>query len=62
MNILIPILFCVVAVVIMGAALHFSKYKKRKSGCGCGRGESIDDAGSCAKTCDHDAERSCVCD
>ena len=35
MQYLIPILFCISLVILMGVALHFSQYKKRTSGC-CG--------------------------
>jgi hypothetical protein len=39
MKILVPIIFTIVAMVLMAAALHFAKYKKRKqSGC-CGAHE-----------------------
>lgn len=38
MKILIPILFFIVIMLGMLAALHWSKYKKRKSGC-CGAHE-----------------------
>jgi hypothetical protein len=45
MKILIPILFFMVAMAGMLAALQWSKYKKRKSGC-CGAHE----------VCEHDKE------
>lgn len=37
MKLVIPILFSVAAMILMAAALHFSKYRKRASGC-CGGG------------------------
>ena len=42
----------------MAAALHFSKYKKRGSGC-CGGDLPADYKG---KICDKDDTRSCICD
>lgn len=60
MKFLIPIIITIVAVVFMAAALHFSKYKKRKgSGC-CGGGKAL--AGYPGKTCDEDEARVCVCE
>jgi hypothetical protein len=59
MKLIIPIIFMIVAVVFMAAALHISKYKKRKgSGC-CGGGQVT--AGYTGKTCDEDDTKMCVC-
>jgi len=59
MNVIIPILFCIVAFGIMAAALHFSKYKKRKSGC-CGGGDICTTPDP--KTCEENDTKACVCD
>ena len=59
MKLIIPIIFTIVAMVIMAAALHFSKYKKRGSGC-CGGGTvSADYTG---KTCDENNTKMCICE
>jgi hypothetical protein len=44
--------------VVMAAALHFSKYKKRGSGC-CG-GDIPD--GYKGKICDKNATQMCICE
>jgi len=43
----------------MLAALHFSKYKRGKSGC-CGGGDVCID--KTAETCDEDTGKTCICD
>lgn len=59
MKLIIPIIITIVAVVFMAAALHFSKYKKRKgSGC-CGGGKSLADY--TGKPCEEDDSKMCVC-
>ncbi|MCP4147071.1 MAG: hypothetical protein GY757_04910 [bacterium] len=35
MKLLLPVLFCIAAFAVMLIALHYSRYKKRPSGC-CG--------------------------
>jgi hypothetical protein len=60
MKFIIPIIVTIAAVVFMAAALHFSKYKKRKgSGC-CGGGHIT--AGYTGKTCDEDDNKMCICE
>ena len=59
MKIIIPIIFTMIAVGLMAAALYFSKYKKGKSGC-CGGGDICID--QTAKTCDEDNSKICICD
>ena len=59
MKLIIPIIFTIIAVGLMLGALHFSKYRKRKSGC-CGGGDAcLDKAG---KTCDENTGKACICD
>jgi hypothetical protein len=60
MKLIIPIIFAIVAIVFFAAALHFSQYKKRKSGC-CGGGELLVDAKYVGKTCEDDESKSCIC-
>jgi hypothetical protein len=50
-----------VAIVFFAVALHFSQYKKRKSGC-CGGGELLVDTKYAGKTCDEAESKSCVCE
>lgn len=51
------------AMGLMAAALHFSKYKKRNDGCGCGRGELLRENDTAdVKVCNRDKKRSCVCE
>jgi hypothetical protein len=59
MKLLIPVLFAIVAFVLFAAALHFSQYKKRKSGC-CGGAALM--AEYTGKTCDKDQSKYCVCE
>lgn len=59
MKLIIPIIFTIVVIVFFVFALHFSQYKKRKSGC-CG-GADID-AGYTGKTCDENEGKSCICE
>ncbi|NIM16492.1 MAG: hypothetical protein GTO45_31150 [Candidatus Aminicenantes bacterium] len=59
MKFIIPIIITIVAVVFMAAALHFSKYKKRKgSGC-CSGGKALADY--TGKTCEEDDSKMCIC-
>lgn len=58
MKIIIPVIFTIIAIGLMLAALHFSKYKKRTSGC-CG-GHACGDHPD--KTCDEDDSKSCTCE
>jgi hypothetical protein len=59
MKLLIPIIFALTAFVLFIAALQFSRYKKRKSGC-CGGAAVVE--GYAGKTCDRDENRYCVCE
>lgn len=59
MKLILPIIFAIVAIVFFAAALHFSQYKKRKSGC-CGGADIV--AGFTGKTCDEDESNSCICE
>ena len=60
MKLIIPIIFMIVAIVFMGAALYFSKYKKRK-GSGCCGGSQLT-AGYTGKACDEDDTKKCICE
>lgn len=59
MKIIIPVIFTIIAVGLMLAALHFSKYKKGKSGC-CGGGDACIE--KAAKCCDEDSGKVCTCE
>jgi hypothetical protein len=59
MKLIVSIIFAIVAIVFFAAALHFSQYIKRKSGC-CGGADIV--AGYTGKTCDEDKSKSCICD
>jgi len=59
MKLIITIIFVVVAIVFFAVALHFSQYKKRKSGCCCGADLT---AGYSGKTCGEDESKSCGCE
>lgn len=58
MKVIIPILISIIAMLVMAAALHFSKYKKRGSGC-CGGDLPHNYKG---KTCDKDETQVCICE
>ena len=58
MKVIIPILFSIVAMVVMAAALHFSRYKKRGSGC-CGGDVPT---GYKGKICDKNETQICICE
>lgn len=58
MKFIIPILFTIIAMVVMAAALHFSRYKKRGSGC-CGGDLPADYKG---RICDKNDTQVCICD
>ena len=59
MKVLILILFAIVAFVLFLAALEFSQYRKRKSGC-CGGAAFM--AGYTGKTCEEDESKCCICE
>jgi hypothetical protein len=64
MKFLIPIIFCAAAFLLMAGALHFSRYKKRKSGC-CGGGVCSTTETSTthgAKNCEKDDSKDCTCE
>ena len=58
-KLLIPILFGIAMIVFFAFSLHFSKYKRRKSGC-CGGGAVY--AGYTGKTCDEGQDIICICE
>lgn len=58
MKFIIPIIFTIIAMVVMAAALHFSKYKKRGSGC-CGGDIPANYNG---EVCDKNDTQVCICD
>jgi hypothetical protein len=60
MKLILPIIFTIVAIVFFAVALHFSQYKKRKSGC-CGGGELLVDTKYAGKTYDEAESKSCTC-
>jgi len=59
MELIVPIIFTIVAIGFFAFALHISRYKKRKSGC-CGGADIA--AGYSNKTCDKDESKSCICE
>jgi hypothetical protein len=59
MKLIVLIVFTIVAIAFFAFALHISRYKKRKSGCGGGTDIA---AGYSSKTCDKDESKSCICE